>query len=86
MTNVPDMLAAFDRFKAQVDRAYEAARQQLAHHDYPGAQATLSRIAQHNTKAALLMATCLAPCIVCGKDQHDGSEDHDLIRTDTLGD
>ncbi len=24
-------------------------------------------------------------CIVCGKDRHDGSEDHAPIRTDTLG-
>jgi hypothetical protein len=27
----------------------------------------------------------LPPCVVCGKDEHDGSEDHPLIRDDTLG-
>jgi hypothetical protein len=82
-----DMLAAaFDRFKAQLDRAYEAARQQLDRQDYAGAQATLSRIAHHSTKAALLVGRVIPPCIFCGKDQHDGTEDHTMTRTDTLGD
>ncbi|KIR64742.1 hypothetical protein [Micromonospora haikouensis] len=81
-----DMLAAFDRLKAQVDRTYEAARDRLADHDLTAAQALLSRLGETHTRAALLMGNCLAPCIVCGKGNHDGTEGHELIRTDTLRD
>ncbi|WP_328651313.1 hypothetical protein OG598_24930 [Micromonospora sp. NBC_00330] len=82
----PDMLAAFDRFKVQVDRAHEAARDRLAHNDFVQARALLARIGQSHAKAALLLGKVTPPCIACGKDKHDGTEDHGLIRTDTLGD
>ncbi|MFI0792386.1 hypothetical protein ACH4OY_06765 [Micromonospora rubida] len=80
------MLAAFDRFKAQVGRAYDVARDRLAHYDFAEAQALLTRIGQTHTKAALLLGKAVPPCIVCGKDKHDGTENHPLARTDTLAD
>jgi hypothetical protein len=85
VTTQPELLAAFDRFKVQVDRAYDVARDHLTHHDLAGARAVLARIGQTHAKAALLLREAIPPCIVCGKDEHDGTEDHGLIRTDTLG-
>ncbi|MEV7329565.1 hypothetical protein [Micromonospora sp. NPDC093244] len=81
-----DMLAAFDRFKAQVDRAHEAARDRLAVQDLTGAQALLARIGHTHAKAATLLGKVAAPCIICAKDEHDGTEDHPMARTDTLND
>ncbi|GIJ76009.1 hypothetical protein SAMN05443287_106187 [Micromonospora phaseoli] len=81
-----DILAAFDRFKALVDRVHDAARDRLAHHDLTGAQAMLARIGHTHAKAALLLGKVTPPCITCGKDEHDGTEDHPMARTDTLND
>ncbi|KOX14997.1 hypothetical protein ADK66_03075 [Micromonospora sp. NRRL B-16802] len=50
-----DMLAAFDRLKAQVDQAYEAARDQLADGDHTGAQAILARIGQTHARTAEIL-------------------------------
>ncbi|MBQ1018595.1 hypothetical protein KBX71_12080 [Micromonospora sp. D93] len=86
MTTQPDLLAAFDRFKAQVDRAYEAARDQLANGDFVQARALLARIGHTHTRAALLLGKVTPPCIICAKDEHDGTEDHPMARTDTLND
>lgn len=66
------MLAAFDRFKAQVDRAHEAARDRLTAHDLTGAQALLARIGHTHSRAALLLGKVAPPCIICAKDEHDG--------------
>jgi uncharacterized membrane protein YdcZ (DUF606 family) len=72
--------------KAQVDRAHEAARGSLAVQDLTGAQALLARIGHTHAKAALLLGQVITSYITCGKVEQDGTEDHPMVRTDTLSD
>ncbi|MET8362869.1 hypothetical protein ABZU53_04785 [Micromonospora sp. NPDC005194] len=81
-----DMLAAFDRLRVQVDRAYEATRDCLTLGDLTGAQKLLARLGDTHAKAALLLGQALPPCVTCAKDEHDGTEDHPMARTYTGSD
>lgn len=62
MTKTSDdqkMLAAFDKFKAQIDGAYLIVRQLLDDGDLVGAQALLARIGQTHAKTSLSLRNYL---------------------------
>lgn len=54
-----DILAAFDRFKQQIDDAYVVVRDQLEQFDFEGAQKTLSKITQTHARTSLSLRNVL---------------------------
>lgn len=58
MTTDP-IVAAFDRFKDQVDEAYDQVRAALVNNDYEGAQSILAALGQLHARTSVSMRNYL---------------------------
>ena len=59
MPKTDDMLPAFDKFVAQINEAYECARERLELGDMEGCQTILARISMTHAKTSLSMRSVL---------------------------
>jgi hypothetical protein len=59
MTSDQRMLEAFDRFKAQIDEAYDAAREALAAGQFERAQMILAQLAQTHARTSMSLRNYL---------------------------